>query len=60
MKELYKTFAFSILPSCSTFSMVEDKKALPFTGETTGNVGLLSSYNLRGITNAPENSDVTM
>ena len=28
--------------------------------EITGNIGVLSSYNLRGITNAPENESVTL
>lgn len=33
---------------------------LPFPGTITGNIGVLSSYNLRGITNVPENSGATI
>lgn len=34
--------------------------ALPFSGEVSGNISVLSSYNLRGITNAPENTGATL
>ena len=38
----------------------DESKKWPFSGDITGNVGVFSSYNLRGITNAPENSDATL
>ena len=38
----------------------DESKKWPFSGDITGNVGVFSSYNLRGITNAPDNSAATL
>ena len=55
MKFACKAIALSVMAAMSTFALAEDSK-LPFPGEVTGNISAVSSYNLRGITNAPENS----
>ena len=55
MKFACKAVALSVMAAMSTFALAEDSK-LPFPGEVTGNISAVSSYNLRGITNAPENS----
>jgi len=53
----YAAIAGAFIASASTFTMAaEETSSLPFPGEVTGNISVLSSYNLRGITNAPENS----
>ena len=55
MKFLHKIFVFNIMALTSTLALADDNK-LPFLEDMTGNIGVVSSYNLRGITNTPENS----
>lgn len=55
MKFACKAAVLTVMAVSSSLVMAEDSK-LPFPGAITGNVGVFSSYNLRGITNAPENS----
>lgn len=49
-----------VLSTLSGFSFADDKNGLPFPGILSGNVAVLSSYDFRGITNAPENDKVTL
>lgn len=56
-----KSLSFSIiLSTVSGFAFAEEKKSSPLPGNVTGNISLLSSYDLRGITNTPENDKVTV
>ncbi|TCM71137.1 uncharacterized protein (TIGR02001 family) [Acinetobacter calcoaceticus] len=50
----------AVLSTVSTLTLAADEKQWPFPGEVTGNIAVLSSYDLRGITNTPENDKVTM
>lgn len=50
----------AVLVTISSICMAEDNKQLPFPGTVTGNVGVLSSYDLRGMTNSPENDKATV
>lgn len=59
------TFKLKAIVSAFTVATVSgvamaDTIPLPFPGEVTGNISVLSSYNLRGITNVPEDSGVTV
>lgn len=58
--KLMKTVLGLALCATATVALADESKKLPFPGEITGNIGVLSSYNLRGITNVPENSDATV
>ncbi|ENV38908.1 hypothetical protein AYL20_15520 [Acinetobacter venetianus] len=55
MKFAVKAVALSVATLTSTLAMAEESK-LPFPGTVSGNISVVSSYNLRGITNSPENS----
>lgn len=56
-----KSFSLSIvLSAVSGLAFAEEKKISSFPGAVTGNIALLSSYDLRGITNTPENDRVTV
>ena len=56
MKFGLKTLVASVVVASGLSSAVAaESTPLPFPGTITGNVGVYSSYNLRGITNAPEN-----
>ena len=50
----------AVLVTISSICMAEDNKQLPFPGTVTGNVGVLSSYDLRGMTNSRENDKATV
>jgi len=51
---------WALLSSVSSLSMAAEEKQWPFPGTVTGNIGLLSSYDLRGMTNSPENDKATV
>ena len=56
MKFGLKTLVASVVVASGLSSAVAaESTPLPFPGTITGNVGVYSSYNLRGITNGPEN-----
>ena len=56
-----KSLSLSImLSTVSSFAFAEEKKSAPLPGNVTGNIALLSSYDLRGITNSPENDKATV
>lgn len=42
-----------VVATASTFTFAEESK-LPFSGSISGNISVVSSYNLRGMTNSPE------
>ena len=57
MKFGLKTLVASVVVASGLSGAVAaESTPLPFPGTVTGNVGVFSSYNLRGITNVPENS----
>ncbi|WP_180102296.1 MULTISPECIES: TorF family putative porin [unclassified Acinetobacter] len=57
MKFALKALSIAVLGAASTFTFAE----VPASEHSvSGNIGLLSSYNLRGITNVPENSGATI
>ena len=57
MKFAFKALSLAVLGAASTFTSAE----APASEHTiSGNIGVLSSYNLRGITNVPENKDATI
>ena len=51
MKFILKTLSIAVLGAASTLSFAEE----PAEHTVSGNISVLSSYNLRGITNVPEN-----
>ena len=53
MKFACQAVALGVMVSATSLTMAEDNK-LPFPGTITGNVNVVSSYNLRGMTNSPE------
>jgi uncharacterized protein (TIGR02001 family) len=53
MKFAVQAVALGVATFASTLTMAEEKK-LPFPGTITGNINVVSSYNLRGMTNSPE------
>lgn len=53
MKFACKATVLAMVFTASTLSLAEETK-LPFPGTITGNVNVVSSYNLRGMTNSPE------
>jgi len=53
MKFACKAAVLGMMTATSTLSLAEETK-LPFPGTVTGNVNVVSSYNLRGMTNSPE------
>jgi uncharacterized protein (TIGR02001 family) len=53
MKFAVQAVALGVATFASTLTMAEEKK-LPFPGTITGNISVVSSYNLRGMTNSPE------
>lgn len=58
-----KMMAMASAVAMVTFSgtaMADESPATGFNGDVTGNISVLSSYNLRGITNTPENADATL
>lgn len=58
MKLTLKALSLAVLGAASTFTFAEEAPASEHT--ITGNIGVFSSYNLRGITNAPENKNATL
>lgn len=48
------------LMACPVWAMAEAPTSSSFPGEISGNIAVLSSYNLRGITNSPENDKATL
>lgn len=50
----------ALLATVSSFSIAAETKQWPFPGTVTGNIGVLSSYDLRGMTNTPENDKATV
>lgn len=59
MFKMMKSTAVIALVSGSTMAMAESTPS-PLAGDLSGNISVLSSYNLRGITNTPENSEATL
>ncbi len=59
-KNILKAALFTVISGVSGLSLAEETRPFPFPGEVTGNIGVFSSYNLRGLTNVPENSDATI
>lgn len=57
MKFTLKALAVAAVASASSFTFA-DEPTSPHS--VSGNIGVLSSYNLRGITNVPENSGATL
>ncbi|MGE8538455.1 MAG: TorF family putative porin, partial [Acinetobacter sp.] len=57
MKLTLKVLSVAVLGAASTLSFAEEPAA---EHTVSGNISVLSSYNLRGITNAPENSGATL
>jgi len=57
MKFTLKALAVAAVASASSFTFA-DEPTSPHS--VSGNIGVLSSYNLRGITNTPENSGATL
>lgn len=57
MKFILKTLSIAVLGAASTLSFAEEPAA---EHTVSGNISVLSSYNLRGITNLPENSGATL
>ena len=57
MKLALKALSLAVLGAASTFTLA-DAPASEHT--VSGNIGVFSSYNLRGITNVPENSRATI
>lgn len=57
MKFTLKALALAAVASTSTFTFAEEA---PSEHSFSGNIGILSSYNLRGITNGPENKGATI
>ncbi|OTG76974.1 hypothetical protein B9T33_15690 [Acinetobacter sp. ANC 5054] len=57
MKFAFKALSLAVLGSASTLTFAE---APASEHSFSGNIGILSSYNLRGITNVPENKDATI
>ena len=57
MKFTLKALAVAAVASASSFTFA-DEPTSPHS--VSGNIGVLSSYNLRGITNTPENKDATI
>lgn len=61
MKFGLKTLVASVvIASGLSGAVAAESTPLPFPGTITGNVGVYSSYNLRGITNAPENDSAAV
>lgn len=58
MKLTLKALSLAVLGVASTFTFAEEAPASEHS--FSGNIGVLSSYNLRGITNVPENKDATI
>ncbi|CAM9106761.1 TorF family putative porin [Acinetobacter pseudolwoffii] len=57
MKLILKALSVAVLGAASTFTFADE----PASEHTfSGNIGVLSSYNLRGITNVPENKGATL
>lgn len=57
MKSTLKVLSFALLGAASSFTFADEPAA---EHSVSGNISVLSSYNLRGITNAPENSGATL
>ena len=57
MKLTLKVLSLALLGAVSSFSFAEEPVA---EHTVSGNISVLSSYNLRGITNIPENSGATL
>jgi len=53
-KNILKAALFTVISGVSGLSLAEETRPFPFPGEVTGNIGVFSSYNLRGLTNVPE------
>lgn len=53
MKFACTAVALGVIATASTFTLAEESK-LPFPGAVSGNISVVSSYNLRGMTNSPE------
>jgi uncharacterized protein (TIGR02001 family) len=58
IKSTLKTLSFAVIASASTFTFAEEEKTSPHT--ISGNIGVLSSYVLRGNTAVLENSGATV
>ncbi|MFH7349744.1 MULTISPECIES: TorF family putative porin [Acinetobacter] len=57
MKSTLKVLSFALLGAASSFTLADEPAA---EHSVSGNISVLSSYNLRGITNTPENSGATL
>ena len=57
MKSTLKVLSFALLGAASSFTFADEPAA---EHSVSGNISVLSSYNLRGITNTPENSGATL
>ena len=57
MKSTLKVLSFALLGAASSFTFADEPAA---EHTVSGNISVLSSYNLRGITNVPENSGATL
>ncbi|RKG33531.1 TorF family putative porin [Acinetobacter tianfuensis] len=58
MKLTLKALSIAVLGAASAFTFAEEAPASEHS--FSGNIGILSSYNLRGMTNTPENKDATI
>ena len=57
MKSTLKVLSLALLGAASSFTFAEEPAA---EHTVSGNISVLSSYNLRGITNTPENKGATL
>lgn len=57
MKFALKALSLAVVAAASTFTYADEATSVH---SVSGNIGVLSSYNLRGITNVPENKDATI
>ena len=57
MKFALKALSLAVVAAASTFTYADEATSVH---SVSGNIGVFSSYNLRGITNTPENEDATI
>ena len=57
MKFTLKVLSMAVVAAASTFTFADEASS---AHSISGNIGVFSSYNLRGITNVPENSGATV
>ena len=57
MKFALKALSLAVVAAASTFTYADEATSVH---SVSGTIGVFSSYNLRGITNTPENEDATI